>query len=56
MVVKVAGYIGGAEPDFSDPPSDGDPNKKVKKIIILIGPILWIHKKIPETNITNFYN
>lgn len=31
VVVKVAGYIGGAEPDFSDPPSDGDPNKKVKK-------------------------
>ena len=26
----VAGYMG-SEPDFTDPPSDGDPNKKVKK-------------------------
>ena len=30
VVVKVAGFTGG-EPDFADPPSDGDPNKKVKK-------------------------
>ena len=30
VVVKVAGYMGG-EPDFTDPPSDGDPNRKVKK-------------------------
>ena len=30
VVVKVAGFTGG-EPDFKDPPSDGDPNRKVKK-------------------------
>ena len=31
VVVKVAGYIGGAEPDFTDPPTDGDQTKKIKK-------------------------
>lgn len=31
VVVKVAGYIGGVEPDFTDPPTDGDQTKKIKK-------------------------
>ena len=31
VVVKVAGYMGGVKPDFTDPPSGGDQTKKVKK-------------------------
>ena len=42
VVVKVAGYIGGAEPDFTDPPTDGD---QTKKITVPTGPILWTQKK-----------
>ena len=31
VVVKVAGYMGGVEPDFTDPSTDGDKTKKIKK-------------------------